>query len=173
MHVNRLKQAYIRTPTPDNYFQIKRSAYRGQAVQTSDLNQGSDETSHPQVMSADSMRSDHMTSTQETHSESVAQSESSVPLTMDPDPHPHPVPSVATRPCRTIRKPLHYQDSSVDLGDISSSDHRSPTIIYKIKRILVKRVSGHDVEYHVHFLGEPSQRATWVRYEDIIMHKHL
>lgn len=127
------------------------------------MNQEYDETSHPQVMSDDSVQSDHMTSTQETHSESADQSESSVPPTVDPD---H-VPSVSTRPRRTIRKPLLYQDSSVYISDISSSDHCSPTILYKIKRILAKRGSGHDVEYLVHFIGEPSQKATWVRYEDL------
>lgn len=97
-------------------------------MQTSDLNQESNETSHLQVMSDDSMRSDHMTSTHKKHSESVAQYESSVQPTVDPD--PHPVPSVSTRPRRSIRKPLRYQDSSVDLSDISSSNHCSPTILY-------------------------------------------
>lgn len=160
VHVNRLKHAYIRAPTPENYFQITRSVYRDQAVQTFDLNQEDDETSHPQVMSDDSVQSDHMTRTQETHSESAVQSESSVPPTVDPD--PHPVPGVSTRPRRTIRKPLRYQDRSVDLGDISSSDHCSPTILYKIKRILPKRGSGHDVEYLVHFIGEPSQLKSYM-----------
>lgn len=126
-------------------------------MQTSDVNQASDETSHSQVMSGDSMRSDHMPSTQETHSESAAQSESSVPPTVDLD--PHPVPSVSTRPRRTIRKPLRYQDSSVDLSEISSSDHCSPYIFNKIKRILAKRGSSHVVEYLVHFVREPSQKA--------------
>lgn len=136
-------------------------------MQTSDLNQESDETVHTQVMSDESMQFDHMTSTQETHSKSAAQSESSDPPTVDPDPQPVPSTSVSTRPRRIVRKPLRYQDSSVDLGDISSSDHCSPTILCKIKRILAKRGSGYDVEYLVHFVGEPFQEATWVRYEDL------
>lgn len=41
VHVNRLKHAYVRAPTPENYFQITSSVYRDQAVQTSDLNQES------------------------------------------------------------------------------------------------------------------------------------
>lgn len=155
VHVNRLKHVYVHAPTPENYFHITCSVYRDQAVQTSDLNQESNETSHLQVMSDDSMRSDHMTSTHKKHSESVAQYESPVQPTVDPD--PHPVPSVSTRPRRSIRKPLRYQDSSVDLSDISSSNHCSPTILYQIKRILAKRGSGYDVEYLIHFRGTISK----------------
>lgn len=63
VHVNKLMHVYVRAPIPEKYFQITRSVNRDQAVQTSDLNQESDETSHTQVMSDDSMQSDHMTST--------------------------------------------------------------------------------------------------------------
>lgn len=103
VHVNRLKHAYVRAPKLKNQVQKTYSVYRDQAVHTSHVNQDSDGTNHSQVMSDDFMRLDHMTSTQETQSESVAWSESSVPPTVDPN--PHSVSSVSSRPRRPIRNP--------------------------------------------------------------------
>ncbi|XP_062587193.1 uncharacterized protein LOC134248836 [Saccostrea cucullata] len=163
IHINRLKYAYVRAPTPTNYFQIARSIYKDQAVQTSSITQELDEPSSTQTIT-DSVLPEYQTSSsQESHSVSSTQSESPV----HPSADPHPAPTVLPRPRRTIRKPLRYQDNCVNPSDLSSSDVCSPNILYKVKRILAQRGTGPNVEYLVHFVGEPSQKATWVKFEDL------
>ena len=127
------------------------------------MTQELDEGSSTQTMSDVSVQDDQTSSSQESHSQSSTKSEPSVHPTADP----HPPPAVLPRPRRTIRKPLRYQDNCVDFSDLSSSDVCSPTILYKVKRILAQRGSGPNAEYLVHFVGEPSQKASWVKFEDL------
>lgn len=167
VHVDRLKCAYVRAPTPSNYFHITSNMRVDSSTQTEDVQEHTVETDAHSVhhspaedTSADVSRSD-----QDTFDS---------PQDSDNDNYHHSVqelsePNVASdnrtrrKSKRCVGKPLRYRTSSNDdpesTSDLSSTSSGEQ---YKIKRILAQRKTDSGIEYLIHFVGEPSQNAQWL-----------
>lgn len=149
VHVNRLKPAYVRAPTPTNYFCVTRTTKVDICVQTDpiatesiDTKLQQDSTAHSDVLRVDS--------------EPSRETLDRTSKTKEPAP----------RPRRVVNKPRRYCSvDNVYPDDISSSDINDKQ--YNVKRVLARRQIDSEMEYLVHWVGEPSQNASWVKFSDL------
>lgn len=144
VHINRVKIAHVRSPTPGNYFHVTSTVKVDTAVQTE---ADSVHLDSPTVLNAQSpsLTSEEITSSDMLHISSEK------PL--------------VTRSRRRIRKPKRYRNEEhVDPSALSSSNTDR---FYKVKRVLGQRSRGKEIEYLVHFAGEPAQNAEWVTFRNL------
>ncbi|XP_069109917.1 uncharacterized protein [Argopecten irradians] len=136
IHIDRLKPAHIRCPSPANFFRTaKKRTFRHISAQTDiHVHQNRDTVDNFPASSIDSGSS--------------SASDSSSPANQKPTP-------VSTRPKRVLRKPARFCDSDhVDPNDLPLPD----TIVkVKVKRILAQRHTMDGLQYLVQLVGEPTQ----------------
>ena len=143
IHVDRLKMAYVRQPTPSSFF----------GVVTSNKSQGVESTAtqtdcipNPTVKFSDSP-------------DSTSSSDIVTSGTTTNDPLP-----ALQRPTRIRRKPIRFRDNDhVDPFDNTHSSVSSDSDgLHKIKRVLAQRNTNNGPEFVVQISGEPAQNAIWV-----------
>lgn len=144
IHVDRLKIAYVRQPTPSSFFRVvtskKSPGVTSTATQTDAKPQGLD--SHDSNTSSDTMTSDTTTSA--------------------------PLPALQ-RPTRFRQKPIRFRDDDhVDpMADIHSSVSSDSDGVHKIKRVLAQRHLNKGREFLVQIKSEPAQNAIWVLFSSL------
>ena len=168
IHINRVKLAYVRHPSPTNYHKVLTKiptktffsqstqtdiqtivAPNRNEVQTLVQTDGDDVLLPHDNYSAPTLTDTDLDSTQKSLSESTSD-------------HNQPKP-VTRQSRRTIRKPLRYRDSDhVDPFAIQAEAIDQSVIIQKVKRILAQRHSVDGLQYLVQIVGEPAQNATWI-----------
>ena len=136
IHVNRLKVAHIRAPNPQNYL--------GHVQDDNVLaaNSTTDDASVP----SDGQERHHVDDILLATSSAT---EPEIPFA-DPD-------SGRRKSTRLGQKPVRFRDDSFVSGSDICSDANA-----KVKRVLAVRNNGNQVEYLVHYRGEPAQHAKWV-----------
>ena len=147
VHINRLKMAYVRQPSPLPYLM-------GPVTTRKDL--------QPKV-------SDHSTQTDEIHIATPPEQHSpdvqTETVSAESDQQPLSPDTLPKRPVRTRRKPLRFRDSdhisSLTSGCFDSGQY------YKVKRVIGQRIQNNKTSYLVQFSGEPAQNAMWISWEDL------
>ena len=137
VHMDRLKMAFIREPSPKPYFLDTVPTHK--------------QTEFPLMNAEAEHQQNHM----------------DTPEILDDysSPKPTPSPPITARPKRIIRKPVRYRDFSGLSEDIVSSSDSSCR--YKIKRIVGQRKYDKEVQYKVILCGEPSNKSFWVARKDL------
>lgn len=144
IHVDRLKIAYVRQPTPFSFFRVvsskKSPGVTSTATQTDAIPQGLD--SHDSNTSSYTMTSDTTTS---------------APL------------QALQRSNRFRQKPIRFRDDDhVDpMADTHSSVSSDSDGLHKIKRVLAQRHLNKGREFLVQIKGEPTQNAIWVSFSSL------
>ncbi|KAK3097378.1 hypothetical protein FSP39_009117 [Pinctada imbricata] len=137
VHINRLKMAYVRQPSPQPYL-------LGKVVSRKDIG-----CTHRNIASQTEPHIDNSQNTAVTLDASGGNQQST---------------NHKSRPIRKRRKPLRYRDSDHVSSLQSASDSGT---FYKVKRILGQRTMNGKTEYLVHFSGEPAQNAIWTAIGDL------
>jgi hypothetical protein len=156
VHINRLKMAYVRASSPQPYLLGPVVTHTTVSVASSDKHTQTDIRPNQGLYPQDPQVNDEV---QEENKVAVPENRTS----RGPKPH---APPERVRPCRRRTKPLRYRDSdhqdplSVEISSMSDSG-----MLYKVKRVLGQRRSGHSKEYLVHFAGEPAQNSMWLPLE--------
>jgi hypothetical protein len=137
IHIDRLKVAHVRQPTPSNFFKVITK------VPEKQVSCQSTQTDFWEISGTPDMPV--------------------VPLKCDVQVVDDVIPP-NTRPKRVIQKPIRYRDSDhmdPDMLDqeISLSDSGGRQ---KIKRFLAERHTPNGLQYLVQIVGEPAQNAPWV-----------
>lgn len=133
IHIDRLKPAYVRQPTPSDYFNVTtKQTFSIQSTQTEDkCFQPISALEHNQTSSHDDSSPNEITMR---------------------------VTSPVTRPKRATKRPhkLRGSDHIDPVELLSSCDER------KIKRVLAQRHTSDGLQYLVQLVGEPAQNAMWL-----------
>ena len=164
IHINRVKLAYVRHPSPTNYHKvltkIPTKIFSSQSTQTDiqtivETDRNEVQTDRDNVMLPDANDSAQTLTDTDLDSTHKSSSEST------PD-HNQPKP-VTRQSRRTIRKPLRYRDSDhVDPFAIQAEATDQNEIIRKVKRVLAQRHSIYGLQYLVQIVGEPAQSTAWI-----------
>ncbi|KAK3096224.1 hypothetical protein FSP39_024622 [Pinctada imbricata] len=137
VHINRLKIAFVRAPSPSPYLTSEvvtrtdlETTQESRATQTQDIPvQGH----QPRIQSDDSAK------------------ENVQPL----------------RPKRLNRKrPIRYRNSD-HISTVPDSSCSDAGKFFKVKRIIGQRGSDSNKEYLIQFAGEPAQNAVWTKWKDL------
>ncbi|KAK3105335.1 hypothetical protein FSP39_022873 [Pinctada imbricata] len=142
VHINRLKIAFVRAPTPSPYLTSK--------VKTSiDV---------------------HITTDNKCVQTDSSVPVTNLPLQVTPQVTPQRsqhLRSPSPRPKRIRRKPVRYRNSShvSDISDINSLSDKGK--FFKVKKVIGQRGSNSDKEYLIHYVGEPAQNAVWTKWVDL------
>lgn len=145
VHMDRLKMAFVREPSPMPYFMDK-------VVTRIETPIPEPPQSNLEVTQATGPSQDRPLPTKVVSKEAG--------LSQDSASLPTPI----SRPKRSIRKPLRFRNSDHTAGDIVSSDSSSQ---FKIKRVIGQRLVGDDARYKVTLRGEPSHNSFWVSKNDL------
>ena len=161
VHVNRLKMAYVRAPSPQPYLLGPVVTRTTVSHTLSDKHTQTDTQPHREVIPELGLH--------DIAQEDLRPKEPKHTLPKDHSKVEHcnpPVPQESLRPRRLRRKPLRYRD--LDHSDPLSAEISSMSdsgTLYKVKRVLGQRGSGNSKEYLVHFCGEPAQNSMWLPWE--------
>ena len=161
VHLDRVKLAYVRHPSPTNYHKVLTK------VPDKTFSTQSTQTELPNTVQMDEndvRRTDAPDSAltwtdrrQSSHSHSHSSSSDSAQVSSD-DEKPTPV---RRQSKRTVVRPLRFRDSDhVDPFTINANEIDQTEI--KIKRILAQRHSIDGLQYLVQVVGGPAQNATWI-----------
>ena len=147
VHINRLKMAYVRVPEPSPFFpdKVVLNIYSGgeQDIQGAVDAKATEEIIHEDYHTAEEHISDKSTQISESEPQFVPRRSSRQQRIPDRYGVCDPV---------SLRKALD--------SDSVSSDSKG---YHKIKRVLGQRKCVNGIEYLVHLVGEPSQKAFWVK----------
>ncbi|MES9904353.1 MAG: integrase [Sedimenticola sp.] len=141
VHIDRLKAAYVRAPTPDNYFTVNKSITScSVSTQTDNVSESPD--THRFVdndTDRDCINSHHDARVQ---------------------------PRQSARKCV---KPIRFRDADhidpTNLDDFSQTSDSDG--LHRIKRILGQKATINGLHYLVHISGEPAENAFWVPFSSL------
>ena len=148
VHINRLKMAYVRQPSPLPHLMGPVTTRKDLKPKVSDHSTQTDEI--------------HIATPPEQHSPDV-QTEN---VSAESDQQPLSPDTLPKRPVRNRRKPLPFLDSdhisSLTSGCFDSGQY------YKVKRVIWQRIQNNKTSYLVQFSGEPTQNEMWISWEDLL-----
>lgn len=167
IHVDRLKPACIRQPSPMNFFKVvSKRSFASQTTQTDPIASGQPEN-EGHMQSNDTVCDDAqpqgppetsgevpMTDFDESDTclkrvKDCGQSSSDAAVS----------PSIPTRPKRNIKKPVKLRGSDhVDPDDLELSTGHSS----KVTRVLAQRYTSVGIQSLVQIVGEPAQNSQWI-----------
>ena len=192
IHIDRIKNAHIRQPTPDNFFTVTtKRAYCDVSVQTEDKiapDTADNESEDGPCVTANNPpdTADRPRDTAQNHRDIPAQNHRDIPAqnlrditAQNPrdtaeiprDTAENPRDNVDNsrahspailRPRRLVQKPIRYRDES----HINPDDIVTDVAQVKVKRILAQRNSD-TIEYLVQLVGEPAQNAAWRKLDEL------
>ena len=150
IHIDRLKPAYIRRPTPSNFFvvshKVQEVKFSNVSTQTEDLKETTPDEKPKQCPQTENLKE---TTPDEKPKQCVR---SKVDQNQE-----------RTRPKRVIRKPKRFCNSDhVDPSNAGEISSESGEGYHKIKRVLAQRHTSDGVQYLVQIVGEPAQNSIWV-----------
>lgn len=168
MHVDRLKMAYVRAPSPTKFFADGVITNQQDAQD----NQSGHESRSTDIDSSNGVNSffDVDTDIDSVNDRANQFSESTRGDTNSAYSEECQVEQVRNIPqSRTRRKPVRFRDiDHVDpnhlFGSSVSSDENGH---HQIKRVTAQKYTSRGTEYLVHLVGEPAQNALWIHFHNL------